>query len=374
MTAPGSILRLLADDLTGALDSAVHFTGRAGSVNVAFRPQEQLPSGTLALDCGTREQSAEEASRTADALGGFFAGADIAFRKIDTLMRGHLFHEIAASFANGGFASCVFAPAYPAQGRITREGRQWLVDENSNCRDLSGPLIDRFAAVGLHAMPLSDPSSLAEAGVYVCDASTQAELNAVAAAARALPGPILWCGTGGLAISLGRGATQQTDPLRLPVVLVAGSPHPRTRRQLTRIETRWPGTVTRLSGSNDPHPAERAVIAYGFDLPYEDSCRAKNAIRTLIAEQIDPVRPPAGLIAAGGETLRAIMEHLKAERLKVTGEAAAGVPISRIVGGGWDAVTVASKSGAFGDELIFERLIEKALRHAPPPHLSGKLS
>jgi len=50
------MLRLLADDLTGALDSAAEFAGLFGPVRVAWGAAGK---GSLAIDTGTREATRE---------------------------------------------------------------------------------------------------------------------------------------------------------------------------------------------------------------------------------------------------------------------------------------------------------------------------
>jgi hypothetical protein len=50
-----SRLRILADDLTGALDTAAHFAGACGPVSVRFRSDDwHAAAGCLAFDTGTR--------------------------------------------------------------------------------------------------------------------------------------------------------------------------------------------------------------------------------------------------------------------------------------------------------------------------------
>ena len=56
---------------------------------------------------------------------GALRGADLACKKIDSLLRGRTVDEIAACLESGDFASAVIAPAFPAQQRITRGGRQY---------------------------------------------------------------------------------------------------------------------------------------------------------------------------------------------------------------------------------------------------------
>ena len=68
-------------------------------------------------------------------------------------------------------------------------------------------------------------------------------------------------------------------------------------------------------------------------------------------------RPPGTLVAAGGETLRAICRGLGAHALETTGLVAPGVPRSAMRGGRWDGVAVVSKSGAFGADTLWRDLL-----------------
>jgi hypothetical protein len=70
------ILRLIADDLTGALDTAAQFTGRIA------------PEGPCALNLSCRDGDQKTAvACTRDSLR-CYSGADLAFKKIDSLLRG----------------------------------------------------------------------------------------------------------------------------------------------------------------------------------------------------------------------------------------------------------------------------------------------
>ena len=124
-----SMLRLLADDLTGALDSAARFVPLVGPVPVVWSGEP--PPGTMAMDSGTRDLDPREAAEAMRRLAGTLVG-DIAFKKIDSLLRGHVVMELAACLP--GFDHCVFAPAFPFQGRITRGGHQ-LVRDGNDWRD-----------------------------------------------------------------------------------------------------------------------------------------------------------------------------------------------------------------------------------------------
>ncbi|MDE1996981.1 MAG: hypothetical protein KGI75_31065, partial [Rhizobiaceae bacterium] len=73
-------LRLLADDLTGALDTSVEFVGICGPIDV--QRGDALPGAlpdSLAIDSSTREKSAAEAAAIVAGLSPLLRGADVAF-------------------------------------------------------------------------------------------------------------------------------------------------------------------------------------------------------------------------------------------------------------------------------------------------------
>src|SRR5690348_16782325 len=122
-------IRLLADDLTGALDTSAELVGLTGPVQAfwhgAFPPS--LPANA-ALDSGTRELDGQAAVAATAALARQLDGAAIPYKKVDSLLRGPTIAEIAVCFREGGWESGVFAPAFPFQGRATRGGVQHARD------------------------------------------------------------------------------------------------------------------------------------------------------------------------------------------------------------------------------------------------------
>lgn len=118
--------RLIADDLTGALDAAAEFIGMAGPIRAywAGAIPPELPAAA-ALDSGTREQGEDDAVAIIGRLAPALASAGLAFKKLDSLLRGNTMAEIAACVRLGSWQYSVVAPAFPYQGRITRGGRQF---------------------------------------------------------------------------------------------------------------------------------------------------------------------------------------------------------------------------------------------------------
>lgn len=301
------VLRIVADDLTGALDTAARFVPVFGVVPTTWS-LDALPEGIIAIDSATRERPEAEACETAARLAPFLAGADLAFRKVDSLLRGHVAAELAESLP--AFDHCVFAPAFPFQGRITRNGRQCMRDGGIVA---SGP------------MP-----------VPMRDAETDADLERIVAEGRCLPGRVLWCGTAGLAGALAGRLPVIRPVLEGPILALIGSDHPVSHRQVALA----PSARTVPVPADASQTQAAGIIAAGFAALLRDAAR------------------PGVLFVSGGETLRAVCAILGAHRLDVDGEIEPGVPTSLLRGGRWDGQRIVSKSGAFGDDGFLARLFQ----------------
>ena len=109
-------LRLLADDLTGALDTAAELVGVTGPVHAFWHgaiPSE-LPANA-AVDSGTRELDAAAAVAVVARLAPVLAGAELAYKKVDTLLRGPTLAEVAAC-ARAGWEACGLRASLPVPG------------------------------------------------------------------------------------------------------------------------------------------------------------------------------------------------------------------------------------------------------------------
>ena len=138
-------VRLLADDRTGAIDTAVRFVPLAGPLLVQWDLAKALSStgrsfdGSLAFDLGTRELSDARSAELATSAAALLDGAELAYLKCDSLLRGSLAQEIVACLQAQHFDHCIIAPAFPAQRRITRNGRQWAAAHGGDEWRLAGP-------------------------------------------------------------------------------------------------------------------------------------------------------------------------------------------------------------------------------------------
>jgi D-threonate/D-erythronate kinase len=357
-------LRLMADDLTGALDTAAEFVGLAGPVPVFWggASAHALPP-SAALDTGSREGTAAEAVAAVEALAPALRGADIGYKKLDSLLRGNALAEVAACFRTGGWTHGVFAPAFPYQERVTRGGRQLARFAGEDWTPVSGDLVSALAELGLPARP-GRPDGPLLPGLTVFDAKTDADLARVVALGRQAAEPVLWCGSGGLARALaGDAKTRSSGGLRLPVLGLFGSDQAVTVRQLAACGLAW---VKLADGGPEgaallqERLAARGAALASLELPERlDRAAAAERIDVEFGRLVWTIPRPGTLIAAGGETLKALCLALGARCLEAVGQVAPGVPRSVMRGGAWDGLDVVSKSGAFGADTLWRDLLAR---------------
>jgi len=367
MTRP--VLRLLADDLTGALDTAAEFSVRCGPVPVRW--DAARVAGSTAFSTATREAAPEDARAAMRAFAPLLADADIAYRKLDSLLRGPVAAELAACWATGAWRHGVLAPAFPAQGRIGRDGRAYTRATEGTPAPI--PLPD-WAAEGLtiHRGRLDAP--LPE-GLAWFDAETDEDLARIAALGRTARGPVLWAGSGGLARALAGSARVVPDmTLATPVLGLFGSDQAVTARQLAACGDAWLRVADAADTPRVRRQMERGAALLSVALPAETP--RTEAARRIAATFAALLPSPAGggrldggiprpgtLIVAGGETLRTVCDALGATGLLATGLVMPGVPRSVLQGGTWDGLPVISKSGAFGGDALWRELL--AAHHLP---------
>jgi uncharacterized protein YgbK (DUF1537 family) len=359
-------LLLIADDLTGALDTAVRFVPLCGKLPVVWSGSVPAMSGGCAVDLGTRDLDAAEAETQIRRGAAMLADADLGYLKLDSLLRGHPVATILACMAAGGFDHAVIAPAFPAQGRMTRNGRQVWQKPGTRLWEEVGPDLAALMAAAGRPPTLLTPGQPAPPGVSLWDAETDVDLEAIAQAGRALSGRVLWCGSAGLAAALAGGASPIHRRIAPPLLGLIGTDHPVTAGQL-RAAARWHLPVRGATPDNLREIARRLdsdhALLVTAELP-DGTGRAAAAayIEAVFAEILHGLAatPPGCLFACGGETLRAICTALGASSLRVEAEFAPGIPVSRLVGGAWDGLAVVSKSGAFGRADLLEEIVTLA--------------
>jgi uncharacterized protein YgbK (DUF1537 family) len=363
-------IRILADDLTGALDTAAAFAGNV-PVYIGRPPDEDRAARdrVSVVATPTRDAAADALEALLAPAAGWFVAGDWSFKKVDSLLRGNTFAEVAWLFRNARFERVVFAPAFPAQGRITVDDRQWLIrpeKEGTRREAVAVPLRAAFAERGLRS-----GGSLEEAAdVWIPEVATDEDLDRVVRQAASAGAGSLWVGCAGLGNALARhfGLSPRAgsaSPLTAgvgPTIFVSASFQTVFREQwaLLHASRSVPAVAEAGDAAGITAAIERVCAGAGeawFDLSPRESVGTTEALSRLTAnaERLAGELPkPARLIVVGGDTLLALCRAVKAEGLLTYPSLRPGWGCARLLGGAWSDIACYSRSGAFGaaDDLV----------------------
>ena len=346
-------LTIVADDLTGACDTGALFAGR-GPVPVTVWPRRAVEAPVRVVDTESRTATPEEAADRVTVVAAR-ARSGSWFKKIDSTLRGPIGAEVDALMRALGVTTAVVCPAFPGQRRVVLD-RVLLVGGvpvaetpiardpgfpggSSSVIDLLRPQLDRALAwVPIDQLRAGSTALAARlrrlsGTVIVADAESDADLDGLVEAALTVePAPLL-VGAAGLAHALATRVGLLAERAELPGgarwLVVAGSVHPATRRQLR--EARAAGLTvlaTAERGAGDGAEAIARLI--------------EQALAALQRERWDLV------VVTGGETAVALWTALGAERIDLIGAPAPGLALGQLRVPGRDPVPLLTKAGGFG--------------------------
>jgi len=361
-------LRILADDLTGALDSAAAFAGAIPVHLDAPAAGDTIGSGVSVVATATRDLPLEALAQKLGPSLAWLGGAGIAFKKVDSLLRGNTFVEVAFAARAGGFERVVFAPAFPRQGRFTIDGRQCVVapGRSADEREVvgAGAPADAFAVLGLAT---AGPDAAGETlSVWIPEVRSDDDLLRIAASSKdPAARRWLWSGSAGLAHALAAthglaaAAISAAPPEAKPgpVLLVSASHHPVVRRQWDVLRATERGAIMVTQGREAPLRAAFRAMHQSFDCAMFDLSPARalapRDAAALLARQAEAIvrqaPRPGALVVVGGDTLRALCLAAGVRTLLAHAPPLPGWGSASLVGGVWEGVPCYSRSGAFGD-------------------------
>ena len=358
---------ILADDLTGALDTAAAFTG-GGELPVFWDTVQATAAPVAGAVTASRDVDLRLLADRLAAWLPWFTAADHAFKKVDSLTRGNTFAEVAWLARCGAFDTIVFAPAFPEQGRLTQGGLH-------RAGAAQVDLLQGFAAEGLEACVWTvGNSSLSKEGrersqsriaqVLVPDVANAADLATLASlSTQPVARRWLWCGSAGLAWAISRHwrlapVSASWPRARLPVVVATASAHPVLRAQLDALAERGFTITGSASSQTDRTVTVIDLAAAAFLQPH-----AADAFLSARAALVCSGVRPGLLVAIGGDTLLALCRAAEVHFLAAGAAPRAGWGSSRLVGGSWDGLSCLSRSGAFGRRDDLTTLLEYLVPH-----------
>uniref|UniRef100_UPI001C3FBC32 four-carbon acid sugar kinase family protein n=1 Tax=Streptomyces niveus TaxID=193462 RepID=UPI001C3FBC32 len=221
---PGQRVLAVADDLSGAAETAAALLSRTTRTRVLLDPRTDTPAPagtTTVFDLDSRQLSAADAAARITTVLAGLAPDTVVCKKIDSLLRGNLAAETAALAATG--RGVLLAPALPAERRTVRDGvlhtdgvplhtgDAWRAETAAPPRSVAEALGVPVALLGLQAVRGPDHhlrtalrEALATGLPVVADAETDADLDALLAATLDIDPRVVLAGSAGLALALGR--------------------------------------------------------------------------------------------------------------------------------------------------------------------------
>lgn len=403
---------IIADDLTGAADCAIAFGRHGPEATVGWGdayPAMSDRTQIFSYNADSRELEAEESAQLQSRLmQNLWSGEAYLFRKIDSTLRGQPAADIAATIAflkqQTGRGIGVFAPAFPATGRVTRDGKifvnhveleqteLWQRDHTYPTSDLKR-IVEEFAGVDCFVVGLeeirqphdklasyvADLESRSDAAVLVFDAQTEEDLQAIARLYTKVDPSRFFIGSAGLAHAFAANcpskpksdATAVKD--RGGIMIVVGSLAYASRSSAREL------VATRDVEHFLVIPEILLAGGAELDAMAGDIVQAlKNGgdvlIEVAMGKELDMSLGPklaqnlahalqlaaphlAGFAATGGETASVLMDAFGINGICLRDEIEAGVSLGLTRGS--VEIPVATKAGAFGDENSLVRIFDR---------------
>lgn len=427
------ILGCIADDFTGATDLAA-LLARAGipvSLRIGLPEAVAAPNtGTDGASAGTSDavqvialkiRSIPADQAVAQALAALdwlrAAGARHIYWKycstFDSTARGNIGPVAQALMARLGAEKTLYVPSFPENGRRVFMGNMFVGAQplaespmkdhplnpmtDSDLRRVLAPQLTDAGPVGLidwraiRGGAGAIAQAIADGSAHlICDAIDDADLAALAAAARDMPLltggsafagqlPDAWRAAGLLDPASAAGALPQMP--KGPAIVLSGSCSAMTRRQVAAFAAQAPvlkldtlrlasdddggmtewiarqleeGRTCMIQGTAEPAEVAAAQAALGVE-------KAGELVELALARAARIARSHGAVrfVVAGGETSGAITGALGVTALRIGAEIAPGVPWCA----GADStgpLALALKSGNFGDEDFFATALEMA--------------
>ncbi len=389
---------ILADDLTGAADCAIAFGRRGLAAAVTWGDATAIEPDrltALSYDADSRGLSPERAAqRHTEILERLLEPDRILFKKIDSTLRGQPAAETAAAIAvlkaRTGTAFGILAPAFPATGRATvgahihvdgrplEEAEVWQRDHTYANANLASVLAS--AGVLTATVPLATVRgpdlattlariAAAGAGIAICDAETDDDLDRIATAGLSRT-TTFFIGSAGLAHALAAVETAappeviQIAPNARGSLIVVGSLATASRTAARKVAGTtgvvhfpvWPETLRGTAAEKAAFAGRvAAAIAAGDDALIEiatdglpDMALGQRLVDGL-ADALVSVAPQIGAIAAtGGETAASLLARFGVTGIRLVDEIEPGVSLGLTLGR--LSIPIVTKAGAFGDE------------------------
>ena len=276
MPITSGVFGIIADDLTGANDTALQFHLRGCNTQILFdystAPKGLINTQAWAISTETRNLAPDSAAKLVNNAAKMMIqnlNIEYLYKKIDSTLRGNIASEALAALNAIGWDATVIVPAFPAEGRTTVGGYQLLkgmpIERTEFARDIHSPIFESHIPT-LLKQQVEDPEIVAHvelqtvmkgAGpilmklqelikqnkkLIVADAVTTTDLEQIVLAIEKSNYKIMPCGSAGLAQCLAKFWLPEMKHQHiskvipeLPIFIVSGSATNATKTQIQKL-------------------------------------------------------------------------------------------------------------------------------------------
>lgn len=248
-------LLVITDDFTGALDTGVQFSKQGISTLIAIDKAVPLfqsvgDAQVLVVDTESRHLSPKDAYQCVKTLVQMakVQGVKYIYKKTDSALRGNIGAELSAVTNAFHNQTVYFVPAFPVQGRTTRNGIHYVngvpVSDSVFGKDPFEPVIFSNVADIIHSQSdipvtlssLQDINCCKGRQIIAIDAASEADIRIVCDRFKKMGIPTIMAGCAGFAAHLAE--LLKLTPQKLPylntcekIMVLSGSVNPITFKQ-----------------------------------------------------------------------------------------------------------------------------------------------
>ncbi|MBN1857278.1 MAG: four-carbon acid sugar kinase family protein [Dehalococcoidia bacterium] len=396
-SATGIHFCVIADDLTGAMDTGVGLAKAGLHTTITFSSIADLKPEAVVATTDSRAISPTEAYKQVRTVGERFRDYYI-YKKIDSTLRGNIAAELQALLDLTQASKAVVCPAFPSIKRTVVNGELLVegvpVHQTALSKDPVSPvtksdiadLLQSGSGISSESISLADvelgPQHLAQriadtsSKAVVVDATEDKHLRCIADALALNRESWLPCGSGGLGaqlpVAFGLTSHGQSLPPTPPgyALMAIGSRNEVSVRQIHRlieklnppvigVEPRQFGTRTgrRPRANQIAHDARRKLVDKQLAILSSSLSDFVPQYRYLMAHILGDIvikilegGDVTGLFLCGGDVARAVCGEERIQALHILGELQPGVVVGEAVGQHYEGLRIVTKAGGFGNE------------------------
>jgi 2-keto-3-deoxygluconate permease len=412
---------IIADDLTGAADTAVQFSKRGikslviNDIDNAGRSWNEYD--VLAVNTASRSDTGDMAYRKTLNTGKVLSGRDIKliYKKVDSTLRGNIGAELSGLMDSLKISFCVLVPALPEQGRIVIDGNLYvkgvLLSDTEVKSDPTKPVTesyipaiiskqtDKKTEVISYTRVIEGRDSLISAikqhinnnvQILVIDAREKENLKIIASALAGLKEKILISGSLGLAEFIPEYFL--AEKMRKSNIIIAGSVSSVTLSQIDYVKAHSDTdqidiNIPELFAGGKTKEKERVIDIV------QDSCKKGNdviirsagnrsdmdksfeagknsgldkpEVSEIIASFLGEIAAEIirgvsinGMLLTGGDTALKTAKALNVSGLIVENEVLPGMPFGYFSDMAYKDIKIITKAGGFGTEDSIYKVLE----------------